>query len=1142
MHFRALCNLPGMFKINTGQLTKTLFIMKFTAIILLAACMNVSAKSNAQLITIKAKNTPLEQVLKKIKDQSGYHMVYREEWMAAANNVTVSLKQVSLQQALDECFRNQPFDYTLVENTIVLKEKAVIKNPAPVIAAPVPVEITGRITDTDDLPLPGVSINIKGTKQGTTTDAEGRFTLNAPPNSTLVISSVGFTAQEVAVSSQTTISIKLVRETLSLNTVVVTALGIKKDRKALTYAVTQVGGDDINKAKEINLGNALAGRVAGVNAVSTATGPAGSSRVVIRGNGSLNGENQPLYVVNGVPINNANQGSAGTFGGIDRGDGLLSINPDDIESMSVLKGGTAAALYGSRAANGVILITTKSGRAQKGLGVEFNSTYTWETPVKLTDWQYEYGAGSRGLAPTTQAEAIANGRISWGAKLDGSSVIQQDGKSRAYSAQKDNVKNFYNTGKTFSNTLSLSGGNQTANFRFSASNLENKGIVPNSSVNRKTFNLSVNATLKKVIVFEGNAQYNIEQSKNRTFTADFQKNPNSGAQLIATNVDVRTLAPGYDANGNEVLWNDYIYSTNPYFAINKVQNGDTRRRFIGSFSTRINFTNWLYARGRVGIDYFNITGFNIEPTGLAFNNRGSMTTDQSLNYETNVEGLLGFTKNIGRFSVNALAGGNQMKNKRDGGTLSSGFFNVPFQYFISNGSSQAFTQIFSQMAINSLFASADIGFDNMLFLTLTGRKDWFSTLDIKNNNLFYPSAGVSFVFSEALKKSNPSWLNYGKLRASWAQVGGGAPNAYGLDLTYTAQAQQYVNGATLMNITNTTIPNKLTPYTSTTTEAGIETRMFNNRVGLDVTLYDRTTTNDIVNASVPFSSGYNSVALNVGKIKNRGIEVLVTGTPIKRSDFSWDVSFNMAYNSNKVIKIADGLTSIFLDGATTRTQNGGIYHFEGMPFGMIAGNRAKTNDKGQIVYNSATGIPLQGPLVALGRGVPPLTMGISNNFSYKNFNFGFLIDGKFGAQVYSATNAYGSLYGLDKRTTENGVREKGIAVSGVDQNGNAYTGNVSAQTYYSTIWSTLTDQFITDADFIKLRQVIIGYSLPKSLLGKTQIQSVSISLVARNLLLLYNTARNIDPESSYSNSNAQGLENFGLPTARSYGVNLLVKF
>lgn len=1001
--------------------------------------------------------------------------------------------------------------------------------------------IEGAVTNSLGNPLSGVSVTLKNTGIGTTTGADGRFSLNVPGKGTLVFSSVGFTTQEVAVNGQSVLNIKLAEESQALNAVVVTALGIRREKKSLTYAVTEVNGEELTKAREVNLGNALTGRVAGVNATSTATGPAGSSRVIIRGNGSLNGENQPLYVVNGIPINNANQGTAGTFGGIDRGDGLLSINPDDIESMSILKGGTAAALYGSRAANGVILITTKSGRVQKGIGVEYNSTYTLETPVKLTDWQYEYGSGSRGVAPTSKAEAIANGRMSWGAKLDGSSVIQPDGIARPYVAQKNNVKNFYNTGKTFSNTLAVSGGSEAANFRFSASNLDNKGIVPNNTLNRKTFNLSINANIKKKILFEANAQYNIEETNNRTFTADFQKNPNTGAQLIATNIDVRTLAPGYDATGYETLWNDYIYSTNPYFAVNKIPNSDVRRRFISSFSVRYNITDWLYARARVGIDYFNLKGSNIEPTGLAFNNRGSMTTDQLLSSETNAEALLGFTKSYGKFSVNALAGGNQMKNTSDGVTLTSGFFNVPFQYFVSNGSSQTFTQNFSESGINSLFASADVGYNDLLYLTLTGREDWFSTLDISNNHLFYPSAGLSFLFTNALP-NKPGWLSYGKLRTSWAQVGGGAPSPYGLDLTYTAQAQQYVNGATLMNITNTTIPNKLTPYTSTTSEIGLETRMFNNRVGIDVTLYDRTTTNDIVNASVPYSSGYTSVALNVGKIKNRGIELLLTGTPVKHAAFSWDASFNFAYNKNTVLKIAEGLTSIFLPGATTRTQNGGIYHFQGMPFGMIAGNRARADAKGQVVYNSATGIPLQSALVPLGRGVPPYTAGFSNNFTYKSFNFSFLVDGKFGAQVYSATNAYGTQFGLDKRTVDNGVREKGIPVSGVDQNGNPYTGNVSAQTYYSTIWATLTDQFVTDADFIKLRQVILGYTLPKSVLGKVPVQSVSISLVARNLLLLYNTARNIDPESSYSNGNAQGLENFGLPTARSYGLNLQVKF
>jgi hypothetical protein len=318
--------------------------------------------------------------------------------------------------------------------------------------------------------------------------------------------------------------------------------------------------------------------------------------------------------------------------------------------------------------------------------------------------------------------------------------------------------------------------------------------------------------------------------------------------------------------------------------------------------------------------------------------------------------------------------------------------------------------------------------------------------------------------------------------------------------------------------------------------------MFDNRIGFDVTVYDRTTTNDIVNASVPSSSGFSSVALNVGKIQNRGIELLLTGTLLKRSDFNWDLAYNLAYNKNTVLRIAEGLPSIQLPDATTRTLNGGVFHFEGQPFGMIAGNRAARNADGQIIYNRATGIPVQGPVEVLGKGVPPVTMGISNDFRYKNFNLSVLVDGKFGASVYSATSAYGTQFGLDKRTVANNVRETGVPVSGVGQDGLPYSGTVDAQTYYSTIWATLTDEFVTSADFIKLRSITMGYSLPSSMLTKTPFQSVNISVVARNLFLLYNSAKNIDPEASYNSGNAQGLENFGLPTVRSYGLNLSVRF
>ena len=1002
--------------------------------------------------------------------------------------------------------------------------------------------ITGVVTDENGAALPGVNIMIEGTTIGVLSSNDGGYAINIPnENAVLVFSFIGYQIQKIPSAGKTTINAILIASTELLDEVVVTALGIKREKKALTYAVSEISGESFAKTTEINLGNALSGRVAGVTASGTSGGPAASSRVIIRGNGSLNGDNQPLYVVNGMPITNANPGSAGTYGGIDRGDGLSSINPDDIESISVLKGGTAAALYGSRAANGVILITTKSGKAQKGIGVQYNTSYTYDQVINLLDWQYEYGAGGGGIAPLTQTGAIAYGRTSWGAKLDGTPVIQPDGELRPYSPQRDNVKNFYQSGSTFTNTISFNGGNENASFHFSTSNTDNKAIVPYNTLNRKTFNLGVNATLAKKIIFEGNAQYTTEEVKNRTYLADFQLNPNAGAQLIATNIDVRTLSPGFGADSYETLWSDYIYATNPYFAINKIRNGDERKRFIGSFKTRYNITDFLYASARLGIDQVNLDGFAIIPTGIAFNNRGQMSEDKSLRSETNIEATLGFNKDLGAFSVNVFAGGNKMHNRFSGTNLASGQFNLPFQYFIGNGSSQTFGKNFSKLGINSLFASADIDFNNYLYLSLSGRNDWFSTLDKKSNNLFYPSVGLSFLVSEVWA-AKPGWMDYAKLRTSWAQVGGGAPNPYAISQTFSADAVTHL-GQTLMSVSSGTIPSLLTPYTSTTLEAGVEMRMFKDRLSLDLTVYDRTTTDDIVNATIPPSSGYSSVGLNVGKMRNRGVELMLSGSPVRStSGFTWDMSYNIAFNKNEVILISEGLTALQLPGATTRTLNGWIYHFEGQPFGMIAGYKQLTDADGQLVFNSTSGLPVAGPLVPLGKGVAPLAISFNNNMSYKNFNLSFLFDSRWGGSIYSATNAYGTDFGVHKNTIENGIRETGITLTGVDQAGNPYTGTISAEKYFRGIAYSITDEFVERADFIKLRSLTLGYNLPASILSKTPVQAANISFVGRNLLILYNAADNIDPESNYNNSNAQGLENFGLPTTRSYGFNLTVSF
>ncbi|WP_026461593.1 SusC/RagA family TonB-linked outer membrane protein [Adhaeribacter aquaticus] len=1137
-------------KFSKNALAQILLLCLLTTTVL---AKNSKAQEALNLpISVKMNNTELKTVLSEIENRSGIHFVYSPQLIPATRKVSINVSNQKLAKVLSDLLTPLRIDYEPIGGEIVLKRvttsSAVKGDEESISQLESKIEvaastITGKITSVAGEALAGVTVLVKGTTTGTTSQADGSYSLSTPANNgILVFSFIGFTSKEVPFNGNATINVALADDSKALDEIVVTALGIKREKKALTYAVSEVGGENLNRAREINVGNALAGRVAGVTASGTSGGPAGSSRIIIRGNGSLNGNNQPLYVVNGMPITNNNQGSAGTFGGIDRGDGLASINPDDIESISVLKGGTAAALYGARAANGVILITTKSGSVQKGLGVEYNTNYTFQQAINLLDWQYQYGSGSQGVAPTTQAQAIANGRMSWGAKLDGSAVIQPDGQTRPYAAQRNNFRNFYQTGTNFVNTLALSGGNEVARFRFSASNLDNKAIIPNNTMNIKTFNLSASATLSKKIVFEGNAQYNIEDVKNRTYLADFQLNPNTGAQLLANNIDVRTLAPGYLPNGNEFKWSDYEYATNPYFAINKVRNGDTKKRFIGSFSTTYNITDFFYARARFGIDQINFDGYAIQPTGLAFNQPGSMTTDQSLQGETNIEGTLGFKKDIGRFTVNLLGGGNQMRNSFDGINLTSGQFNRPNEYFIANGRSQNFGINYSQFGINSLFASADIDFNNYLYLTLTGRNDWFSTLTPKGNSLFYPSVGLSFVASDAWN-TKPAWLDYAKVRTSWAQVGGGAPNAYAITQTYSAQSQQHL-GQTLMNVTSATLPTLLTPYTSTTAEAGIETRLFNNRIGVDLTVYDRTTTNDIVNASLPHASGYTAVALNVGKMKNRGVELMLNGTPIKtESGLAWNITYNMAYNKNEVISIAPdlGLTSLRLPGATTRTENGWITHYQGQPFGMIAGSTYSRNANGQIIYNSSNGLPIASPIVPLGKGVPPLAIGLNNDFNYKNFNLSILLDSRWGGSIYSATSAYGTQFGLDKRTVENNVRETGVTVNGVNEKGEAFTRTVPAETYYKGLWNSITSEFVEKADFIKLRSLSLGYNLPASLLSKTPFQSANVSFVGRNLLILYRTTKHVDPEANYSSGNAQGLENFGLPSTRTYGFNLSIR-
>lgn len=1009
--------------------------------------------------------------------------------------------------------------------------------------------ITGTVVSTDGEPLIGANVLEVGTTNGVSTDIDGNFSITVNDDASLEFSYTGFETQVLELGASNILNCTL-EEGIALGEVVVTALGIEREKKALGYSVTEVQGEDFTEAREINIANALSGKIAGVNVSNIASGPAGSSRVIIRGNNSLTGNNQPLYVIDGIPIDNQNLGAAGMWGGSDGGDGTSSINPDDIETISVLKGNSAAALYGARASNGVILITTKGGSARKGIGVDLSTNYTFENIIDTYDFQTEYGSGNRGAKPTTQAEALDFGLSAWGEKLDGSSVIQFDGVSRPYSAVGNNLDAYYQTGSTWTNTMSLYGGNEDYNFRLGITNLQNDGIVPNSGVDRNTFTTKVRARFFDRLSATMSGSYSVEDVLNRPRLSDAPGNANYIVANLPPNINVEDMA-GPNGNGTnednvELETDGSIFVTNPYFAAERFETSDTRNRLLGNVTLRYDFTDWLYLQGRIGIDQYTSRRRGLTPYGTAYSPLGQLSEQERRFTEVNKDFLLGVDKRFGSIGLNAFVGGNQMDQMRETIGGSGSQFNIPFLETLQNLANQSISYSISEQAINSVFGSIELSYNDFLYVTATARQDWFSTLsniavDGEDNSILYPSVGASFIFSDAL--SMPDWWTFGKIRASWAQVGG-ATDPYSLALTYGLVGQGHL-GNPLGRIAQGRIPNaNLIPLSNTEIEIGLDLRFLNNRLGIDFAYYDKTTEDDILFASVSQTSGYGSQVVNVGEVTNDGIELLITGTPVKTRNFTWDVALNLAKNNSNVASLLDPgnddkagtneAENIRVEEA--RSRNAYIHHIEGFPYSAIMGFQYARDDAGNIMLDD-NGLPMQGEFGVLGIGVHDLTGGLTNTFSYKNLSLSFLLDMKAGGDIYSGTNstAYGA--GLHKNTLEG--RETGL-ITLADGNTTQLDPN-DVQDYWSRLTS-ITEEFVFDATFVKLRQLTLTYRLPKSLLQNSPFSGVSLSFVGRNLGLISSNVDNIDPEATYNNNNGQGLEWFGVPQTRSFGFDLNVSF
>ncbi len=1049
--------------------------------------------------------------------------------------------------------------------------------------------VSGKVTDESGAVFPGVNVLVKGTTTGTSTDSDGKYSLSVPDdNSVLVFSAIGYITQEISVGSRTSVDISLSPDVKALEEVVVTALGIERSAKSLGYATSKVSADQFTTNRSPNIMNSLQGKIAGVNISSLGTGPGGTSKIRIRGQSSIGGQNNPLIVINGVPIDNTNFGtnqgntagdnSVGNRGGgasTDGGDGLTSINPDDVESMTVLKGAAAAALYGSRAKDGVIMITTKTRGTGKGIGVTYNMNYTNDTPLDYTDYQKEYGQGENGIGPASPG-ALPNpttGQWSFGPKIKpGMTQVLYNNVVVPYEAQNGILKKFYRNGQNLTNTVSLSANGDKGGMNLSVANMKSEGITPNNTYTRNTINLGFAYDLSDKLSFKGNINYSNEYNKNPPVVSDQDNSIPTSLYAMANTMPLDVLRDNsHNLGGGEYLYSRFTNRTNPYWVLDEVKQNIRRDRIFGNISAKYDFTKWLFAQVRVGQDYWSRDSDYINlPTGKASINGGSVNaavpgfvnglfTQESRRFrETNVDFLLSATKQFGDFGVNITGGGNQMQRRSDLNSVQVTDFVVKGLYTVQNGRAKDPLYDLSERAVNSLYGSAEVNYKQFLYLNGTIRNDWFSTLSPANRSILYPSVSASYVFSESFD-ALPNWLDFGKIRAAYAEAGSDTDvGPYANKLFYGVGANLFANQP--VGNFGAVVPNaNLRPMHIAETELGIDLKMFHGRVGLDMAVYRKLTTDQIVNAQISDASGFTTTKINSGQSQNKGIEMMLNLVPMKSSNFQWDFTFTGAYNITKVLSL---LTETPGEAITVGSHvfNGFVQQIVGQEMGQIVGFGYRRDDgsknpdhEGMIVYGS-NGLPLATTkLIPFGSALPKWVGGFTNSFNYKGVQLSFLIDFKLGGKVLSGTNFNAYRHGLSKATLpgrEGGALDASgndpgkIIGEGVDINSNINTASAPAQSYYAVIrGSGIVEPVIYNAGYWKLRQIMAGYDFAKFLKGSSPIKGLRLSLVANNVLMLKKWVPNIDPESfSYTSDNVVGLESPSVPTTRSLGFNLNVKF
>lgn len=1157
-------------KSNKHLLKETMLKAAFGALIAMAPI----GESKAQ-VTLKTPNTTLEVVIKKIQKQMNLRFFYDDSLAKVMVN-NIDVKDEKVQNVLNQLLKGKGISFKVEDNVVYLR-----KENAPVAkekATDSKRKITGKVLDEAQQPMIGVTVAVKGSTTRAVTDIDGNYQLQTSETApVLQFSYLGYKTKEVKASGKDAITTTMDVDSKALDEVVVTALGIKRDKKMLGYSVQDIKSDALNTTGDPSVVGALSGKVAGLQMNTASTGLGGSTKITIRGNSSLTDNNQPLWIVDGVPFSDNNTSSASAYGGYDRGGTSLDINPDDIESISVLKGPNAAALYGSRAGNGVILVTTKKGANKSGFGVSYNGNFTWSSVSQAIKMQNRFGQGSNGAVnykrnASGDIEGL-NGELSFGPELDGHEEYNWYGTKSPYQYTGDKLRDYFKTGFSQFHTVALGNNSEKGHYRLSIGYNDNKGLFKNETLDKLSIDLNAGTVVNKYLSLDGKISLSHMKACNRPLLG--LNGEVAQLLLIPGNVSLRSLEENQSSETqiHRNWFGPNQHYSNPYYVRHRYKNSDERWRAFGYYGANINLLDNLKLNAKYSFDYYRT---RLQTSDLSLADQAittgtstwqeKITTDgmqrgEENHFEHNIQMLLlGNNQLTPKLRVDYSLGGNVMYQKYEifqGGVQN--MLNKDVWVYNTGGKLVSGGDNGFNRAMYSVFASAQLAYSEYLSLDLTARNDWSSTLPKGQNSFFYPSASISFMFSDFMKsidKPLPSWVTFAKIRTSLAQVGKD-PSPYNL---YNTRKFEFESGIRKPVVNTIKMNDMLKPEIKTSYELGLDMKFLNNRLGFDFTYYYSVTRNQsmLVDAAAPWSQQW----VNAGKILNRGVEMMVYTTPIQTKDLTFNLNMNFAHNRSIVKELAPGVQRIYFNGDNNMPVRVGAV-VGGKLGDIYANNLMKRNDAGQVIVN-AQGLPqpatgngnLEQYLLSnpIGNIQPDLLMSVTPSLTFKGISLTAMFDMRFGGSIMSVSEGMATSVGTSERTLNRGeykeilgVKDYYMVVPGVKEDGSINDIPVSAQAYYSTIGiyksqKGYAEEFIHSASYIKLKELSLGYSFPQRMLKKTPFTALKLSFVARNLcFLMKHTPGN--PDGGYDTTMfSQALDFAAVPYTRTFGFSINVGF